>query len=77
MGTGTGYQGPPPMTPPPAGWRTPSINQPPPPRPLPPQDHARIDDEEARARAVTLGIALVAGMLMLILICTVCGRLLL
>jgi hypothetical protein len=38
------------------------------------QDHRRLDDEEARARTLTMGLGLVAGALLVILLCAVCGR---
>jgi hypothetical protein len=68
------YQGPPPMTPPPAGWRPPYVVQPLPPRDLPQQDHTAIDAEEARARSLTQGIAMIAGAVLLIVLCALCGR---
>lgn len=71
----SGYQGPPRMTPPPFGWRPQVIVEVPPPRRLPSQDHAAIDDEEARARTVTYGIAAIAAALILVLLCAVAGRL--
>jgi hypothetical protein len=71
-----GYQGPPRSTAPPAGWRPPAVYQPAPPRRLPDQDHATIDDEEARARTLTRGLAMVAGALLLVVMCALCGRIL-
>jgi hypothetical protein len=72
--SGYAYQGPPPMTPPPAGWRPPHIVQPVPPRNLPRQDHGAIDEQEARARTLTQGMAMVAGAILLIVLCALCGR---
>lgn len=69
-----GYQGPPPTTPPPADWRPPHVIQPAPPRRLPDQDHAAIDEDEARARTLTRGLAMVAGALLLVVLCSLCGR---
>ncbi len=68
------YGGPPPSSPPPTGWRPEHIVEPLPPRLLPAQDHALIDNEEARARTLSTGIAIVAGALIVILLCAVCGR---
>jgi hypothetical protein len=68
------YHGPPPTTPPPAGWRPAHIVEPPPPRHLPAQDHARIDDEEARARTLTRGVGLVVAAVLVIVLCVLCGR---
>jgi len=42
---------------------------------LPTQDHAAIDDQEAQARSLTRGLAMVAGAIMLIVLCALCGRL--
>jgi len=70
------YQGPPPMTPPPTQWRPPHHIEPAPPRRLPNQDHDRIDVEEAQARTITHGVAMVAAALMIVLSCLLCGRLL-
>ena len=69
-----GYTGPPSSTPPPSGWRPARMVQPAPPRELPPQDHAGIDADEARARTLTLGLALVAGAIIVIVLCALCGR---
>jgi len=57
-----GYQGPPRTTAPP--------------RRLPDQNHAAIDDDEARARTLTRGLAMVAGALLLVVACSLCGRIL-
>lgn len=71
-----GYTGPPPNTPPPHDWRPEFIVQPAPPRPLPAQNHAEIDAREQSARTLTYGIGLVAGALLLIVLCALCGRVL-
>lgn len=68
------YTGPPRTEPPPAGWRPQNVIQPAPPRPLPPQDHRRLDTEEQAARTLTKGIGLLAGAVMLVLLIVVCGR---
>jgi hypothetical protein len=65
------------MVAPPAGWRPPYIVEPAPPRWLPSQDHERLDQDEARARTLTQGIAIVAAAIMVILMCAICGRVLL
>jgi hypothetical protein len=64
------------MTPPPSGWRPPHLVRPAEPRRLPAQNHARIDDEEARARTVTLGIGIVVAAIFLATMCTLCARVL-
>jgi hypothetical protein len=48
--------------------------QPAPPRQLPAQDHAGIDADEVRARTLTLGFALIAGAIIVIVMCALCGR---
>jgi hypothetical protein len=68
------YNGPPVSAPPPADWRPQHVVEPTPPRRLPEQDHAAIDEREARARTVTIGLSIVAGAVMLIILCAVCGR---
>ncbi|WP_344087470.1 translation initiation factor 2 [Luedemannella helvata] len=68
------YTGPPPSNPPPTGWRPEHITQPPPPRSLPPQDHDRIDTAEARAKGLTLGVAILAGAVLIVLVCVLCAR---
>jgi hypothetical protein len=70
------YAGPPATTPPPAGWHPPVDVRPAPPRELPAQDHAALDSEEQSARTVTYGIGMVAGAILLIVICALCSRLL-
>jgi hypothetical protein len=69
------YQGPPAMSPPPSGWRPPRVFQLAEPRRLPAQDHARIDEEEARARTLTLGVGIVVGAVLLVTMCALCARL--
>jgi hypothetical protein len=68
------YTGPPPTNPPPAGWRPPLVAQPAPPRPLPAQDHDRLDVAEQAARTLTYGVAMVAGAIMLVLLFVLCAR---
>ena len=72
---GLTYQGPPAMTPPPSGWRPPRMFRLADPRRLPVQDHARIDEAEARARTVTLGVGIVVGAVFLVAMCALCARL--
>lgn len=64
------------MSPPAGGWRPQHVVEPAPPRRLPPQDHAAIDSDEARARTLTYGIAILAGAVLVVLLCAVCGRVL-
>jgi hypothetical protein len=71
---GLAYDGPPPSTAPPKGWHPPRIVEPAPPRRLPPQDHQRLDEEEARARTFTQGMSLVVGAILLIVLLAVCAR---
>ncbi|RKN23788.1 hypothetical protein D7147_01740 [Micromonospora musae] len=71
-----GYTGPPPSTPPPAGWRPPIHLQPAAPRSLPPQDMAALDQAEQRAQRVTYSIGAVAAVVLVILVCLLCSRLL-
>ncbi|WP_433389692.1 hypothetical protein [Micromonospora sp. KLBMP9576] len=73
---GSGYPGPPPSTPPPAGWRPPVYLRPPPPRRLPPQDMAELDVAEQRAQRLTYGVGTLAGVVLVILVCVLCSRLL-
>jgi hypothetical protein len=47
---------------------------PPDPRHLPTQDHARIDDAEARARTLTNGVGILAGAIFVIALCALCAR---
>jgi hypothetical protein len=68
------YQGPPRTPPPSAHWRPPLIAEPPPPRTLPRQNAAAVDEEEGSARTMTYGIGLVAGAVALILMCLLCAR---
>jgi hypothetical protein len=68
------YQGPPRQSPPSPHWRPPTIAQPPPPRALPAQNMASVDDAEGSARTVTYGIGMVAGAIALILMCLLCAR---
>lgn len=48
--------------------------QPADPRALPAQNHAEIDAQEQSARTVTYGVGLVAGAILLIVLCALCGR---
>ncbi|MFD0821944.1 hypothetical protein ACFQ0D_27320, partial [Micromonospora zhanjiangensis] len=65
----------PPPTPVPAGdWRPPVHIRPAPPRQLPPQDVLAVEAEEQRARTVTGTVAVVAGVVLLVLFCLLCGR---
>ncbi len=50
--------------------------QPPLPRALPTQDEAAIDEAESSARTLTYGIGMVAGAILLIVMCLLCSRLL-
>jgi hypothetical protein len=68
------YSGPPPNIPPPHDWRPEFVVHPSPPRPLPTQDHADLDAREQSARTLTYGFGLVAGALLLIVLCALCGR---
>lgn len=70
----TPYSGPPPSTAPPLGWRPPVHLQPAPPRPLPPQDLPRLDADEGSARTLTYGVGMIAGAVLLIVVCLLCSR---
>ncbi len=70
------YSGPPPTVPPPPGWHPPMEIEPPPPRELPAQDHSALDSAEQSARTLTFGIGMVAGAVILIVVCTLCSRVL-
>ncbi|MEU8180208.1 hypothetical protein AB0B85_26265 [Micromonospora sp. NPDC049044] len=69
-----GYAGPPPTVPPPTGWRPPVHLQPAPPRRLPPQDMTELDVVEQRAQRVTYGFAAGAGVVLLVVVCLLCSR---
>ncbi|MEV0002574.1 hypothetical protein AB0H28_09845 [Micromonospora sp. NPDC050980] len=71
-----GYAGPPVSTPPPPGWRPPVHVQVPPPRRLPPQDMVAMDHSEQRAQQLTYGIGAVVGVVLLLLTCLLCSRIL-
>ncbi|MGW3792939.1 hypothetical protein ACWD8I_17500 [Micromonospora arida] len=73
-GTSSGYAGPPPSVPPPAGWRPPVHLQPAAPRQLPPQDMAGLDAAEQRSQRVTYGFGAAAGVVLLVLLCLLCSR---
>ncbi|MEV6629711.1 translation initiation factor 2 [Actinoplanes sp. NPDC051470] len=69
------YAGPPRTEAPNPLWRPPTVAHPPPPREMPAQDIDALDDAEGSARTVTYGVGLVAGAIVLILMCLLCGRL--
>jgi hypothetical protein len=69
------YPGPPPSAPPPPEWRPPVHLQAPPPRQLPAQDLPALDAQEASARTMTYGIGLIAGAVLLVVVCVLCSRL--
>ncbi|MEH1015539.1 translation initiation factor 2 [Micromonospora sp. CPCC 206060] len=71
-----GYPGPPTAPPPAAGWRPPVHLRPAPPRRLPAQDPGRLDEAERSARTVTYGVGMIAGAVVLVLICLLCSRVL-
>ncbi|WP_458351567.1 hypothetical protein [Micromonospora schwarzwaldensis] len=50
--------------------------QTPPPRQLPPQDMAAMDRSEQRAQQLTYGIGAVVGVVLVLLMCLLCSRLL-
>jgi hypothetical protein len=50
--------------------------QPAPPRQLPTQNHPELDMAEQSARTVTYGIGMVAGAIVLIVVCALCSRIL-
>jgi hypothetical protein len=70
----SGYAGPPPSVPPPAGWRPPVHLEPAPPRRLPPQDMAGLDAAEQRAQRVTYGFGAAVGVVLVVLVCLLCSR---
>ncbi|WP_018254331.1 hypothetical protein [Salinispora mooreana] len=70
-----GYTGPPPTTPPPADWQPPLHLQPPPPRQLPEQDLTALDLAEQRAQHFTWTVGAVAAVILLVLSCAFCLRL--
>jgi hypothetical protein len=47
-----------------------------PPRKLPPQDHAALDEQERAARRVTWAMGAVAGLIALVVACVLAGSLL-
>jgi hypothetical protein len=69
------YAGPPQAPPPQATWQPPVVSQPPPPRSLPAQDPAALNDAEGSARTVTYGVGMVAAAVLVILMCLLCSRL--
>jgi hypothetical protein len=62
------YTGPPRTERPPQNRPAPLIQPLPPPRVLPAQDHDAIDAEEQRARIITYGLSLVAGVVAFLLL---------
>ena len=68
------YEGPPRTDPPSPHWRPPTVAQPPPPRTMPAQDMDALDEAEGSAKTVTFGVGLVAGAIVLILMCLLCAR---
>ncbi|MGS2614100.1 hypothetical protein ACVCAH_06150 [Micromonospora sp. LZ34] len=50
--------------------------QPPPPRPLPAQDMVGLDAAEQRAQRVTWSVGVVAGVVLVVLSCLLCSRVL-
>lgn len=70
------YAGPPPAAPPPPGWRPPMVVHPPAPRQLPPQDVQSLDADERSARTLTYGVAMVAGAVLVVVVCLLCSRIL-
>ncbi|WP_067508691.1 translation initiation factor 2 [Actinoplanes sp. TFC3] len=68
------YEGPPKQPPTSPHWRPPVVSQPPPPRSMPAQDNAALDEAEGAARTTTYGVGLVAGAIALILMCLLCAR---
>ncbi|RQX59967.1 hypothetical protein DLJ57_00265, partial [Micromonospora chalcea] len=62
--------------PPPPGWRPPVHVQPAPPRRLPPQDMAAMDQAEQRAQRLTYGVGAVVAVVLVLLTCLLCSRLL-
>ncbi|RKR88694.1 hypothetical protein BDK92_3024 [Micromonospora pisi] len=71
-----GYPGPPQAAVPPPGWRPPVQVQPAPPRPLPGQDIPAVEAAEASARTLTYGVGLIAGAVLLVVMCLLCSRVL-
>jgi hypothetical protein len=71
---GSGYKGPPPTNPPPAGWRPPIVAQPSAPRTLPEQDHARLDVAERAAKTLTVGVGMLVAAILLVLMLILCAR---
>ncbi|MGC4745627.1 hypothetical protein ACLQ28_08180 [Micromonospora sp. DT201] len=70
----SGYAGPPPSVPPPTGWRPPVHQQPAPPRRLPPQDMAGLDVAEQQSQRVTYGFGAAAGVVLVVVVCLLCSR---
>jgi hypothetical protein len=70
------YPGPPSSAAPPAGWRPPVHLRPPPPRQLPSQDLPSLVAQERGARTLTYGVGLIAGAVLLVVMCLLCSRVL-
>src|SRR5438445_414584 len=69
------YTGPPPTVPPPAyRIEAPLIQPLPPPRALPHQDHAALDEAERQARQLSYGVAIVMGTLAVLLVLFIAVR---
>lgn len=68
------YPGPPTPGPPATSWRPSVFVQPPPPRHLPTQDLARLESDERSARTLTYGIGMIAGAVLLVVVCLLCSR---
>jgi hypothetical protein len=62
---------------PPAWWRPPRVVHPAPPRDLPEQDHAAIDEAEHSARRFTLVVAATASAVLMLMLAVLCGGFLL
>jgi hypothetical protein len=68
------YAGPPRSAPTRPDWRPPTVIAVPHARALPGQDDDKIDQTEAEARTITIGVGMVAGAIALILLAVICGR---
>lgn len=70
------YPGPPRNPVPSPQWQPPVYVQPAPPRPLPAQDVPALEAAEGSARTLTYGVGLIAGAVLLVVMCLLCSRLL-
>ncbi|CAM3495285.1 hypothetical protein [Stackebrandtia soli] len=68
------YTGPPTNVRPPAGWKVPEVVRVAPPRELPEQDPAAINEAETRATTLTYGMGILFGSLMLVVLIVVLAR---